>query len=120
MGGAGLSGRLEVFNPAPGSSHEHPELRRHRRVKEYWQLVSVTAQYRYRICWDGARRVMTERGYDPLHTILATCDQGDDVNATFILPDGGAVSCDFREDSTTRQAVGCHKLGDDCSYSRGG
>ena len=28
------------------------------------------------------------------------------MNATFILPDGSAVSCDFREDSTTRQAVG--------------
>ena len=88
------------------SSNEHPELRRNRRVKEYWQLVSATAQYRYRICWDGARRVMTERGYDPSSTILATCDQGDDVKATFILPDGHAVSCDFREDSTTRQAVG--------------
>ena len=49
---------------------------------------------------------MTERGYDPFSTILATCDQGDDVKATFILPDGHAVSCDFREDSTTRQAVG--------------
>jgi len=87
------------------SSNEHPELRRNRRVKEYWQLVSGTAQYRYRICWEGARRVMTERGFDPSYAILATCDQGDDVNATFILPDGGAVSCDVRKDSTTRQAV---------------
>ena len=87
------------------SSNEHPELRRNRRVKEYWQLVSGTAQYRYRICWEGARRVMTERGYDPSYTILATCDQGHDVNASFILPDGSAVSCDFREDSSTRQAI---------------
>jgi hypothetical protein len=49
---------------------------------------------------------MTERGYNPSYTILATCDQGDDLNAKFILPDRGAVSCDFRKDSTTRQAVG--------------
>ena len=49
---------------------------------------------------------MAERGFDPSSTILATCDQGDDVNVSFILPDGHAVSCDFREDSTTRQAVG--------------
>src|SRR6266478_6832498 len=87
------------------SSHEHPELRRNRRVKEYWQLVSQTAGYRYRICWEGARRVMTERGFDPSDTIQATCDQGRDVNAIFILPDGRPVSCDFCEDSITRQAV---------------
>ena len=87
------------------NSNEHPQLRRIRRVKEYWQLVSGTAQYRYRICWEGARRVMTKRGFDPASTILATCDQGDDVNVSFILPDGHAVSCDFRQDSATRQAV---------------
>jgi len=87
------------------NSNEHPELRGHRRAKEYWQLVSGTAQYRYRIRWDGARRVMTERGHDPASTMLATCDQGHDVNVSFILPDGSAVSCDFRKDPTTRQAV---------------
>ena len=87
------------------SRNEHPELRRNRRVKEYWQLVSQTAEYRYRICWEGARRVMTERGFAPSDTIQATCDQDRDVNATFILPDGRPVCCDFREDSTTRQAV---------------
>jgi hypothetical protein len=87
------------------SNKEHSELSRNRRIKEYWQLVSQTAEYRYRICWQGARRVMAERGFDPSRIIQATCDQGDDVNATFILPDGLALSCDFREDSTTRQAV---------------
>src|SRR5436189_6231745 len=87
------------------SLNEHPELRFIRRIKEYWQLVSQTAEYRHRICWDGARRVMTEKGFPPLDTIQATCDQGDDVNARFILPDGRAVSCDFREDPATRQAV---------------
>jgi hypothetical protein len=48
---------------------------------------------------------MTERGFDPSRSIQATCDQGNNVNAIFILQDGLVVSCDFREDSTTRQAV---------------
>jgi len=48
---------------------------------------------------------MTERGFDPSSTIQVTCDQGHDVNATFILPDGGTVSCNFRKHSSTRQAV---------------
>src|SRR5678809_1513524 len=87
------------------SSKEHPEQRRLRRVKEYWQLVAQTAEYRCRICWEGARRVMTERGFEPTDTIQATCDQGDDINANFILPDGTVVSCDFREGPETRQAV---------------
>jgi hypothetical protein len=100
------------------NGNEHPELRRIRRVKEYWQLVSQTAEYRNRICWEGARRVMTDRGFDPSDTIQATCDQGDDVHATFILPDSGAVSCDFRKDPTTRQAVGITSW-DDCSYGPG-
>ena len=85
---------------------EHSELRRVRRAKEYWQLVSATAEYRYRACWDNARQIMTDRGFDPARTIQATCDQGADVNATFILPDGRTVSCDFREDRSTRQIVG--------------
>ncbi len=49
---------------------------------------------------------MIEKGFGPLDTIQSTCDQGRDVNASFILPDGNAVSGDFREDPTTRQAVG--------------
>jgi hypothetical protein len=82
------------------STNEHPEMRRHRRVKEYWDLVSQTAEYRYRTCWEGSRRAMAEKGYAPSHTIQATCDHGDYVNATFILPDGQSISCDFREDIT--------------------
>ena len=48
---------------------------------------------------------MTKRGFEPTDTIQATCDQGDDINANFILPDGTVVLCDFREDPETRQAV---------------
>jgi hypothetical protein len=48
---------------------------------------------------------MIERGFDPKSTIQATCDQGDDVNATFVLPDGTVVSCDFRKDPATGQAI---------------
>src|SRR6266481_6426324 len=93
-GAGSLSGIVRLVDQElQMSSHEHPELRRVRRVKEYWQLVSQTAEYRYRICWEGARRVMTDRGFDPMHTIQATCDHGNDVNASFILPDGRAVSC---------------------------
>jgi len=87
------------------SRNEHPETRRLRRTREYWQLVAQTAEYRQRKIWEGARRVMTERGFDPKATIQATCDQGDDINAAFVLPDGTAVSCDFREDPATGQAI---------------
>lgn len=84
---------------------EHPELRHTRRIKEYWELVSQTAEYRFRICWRGARELMAARGYDPFSTIQLTCDQGDDVNARFVLPDGSEVDCDFRDDPQTRQAL---------------
>ena len=77
---------------------EHPELRRVRRIKEYWQLVSQTAEYRFRVCWRGARELMAAKGQ-------MTCDQGDDVNTGFVLPDGSEVDCDFRDDPRTRQSV---------------
>ena len=53
---------------------EHSELRRNRRIGDYWGLVSQTAEYRYRICWAGARKVMSEQGYAPHYTSQATCD----------------------------------------------
>jgi hypothetical protein len=43
---------------------------------------------------------MAERGFAPSPTIQATCDQGGDVDAAFILPDGQSISCDFRKDIT--------------------
>jgi hypothetical protein len=85
--------------------NEHPEPRHLRRIREYWQLVSQTAEYRFRICWRGARELMAAKGYDPSLTIQMTCDQGDDVNTSFVLPDGSEVDCDFRYDPQTRQAV---------------
>jgi hypothetical protein len=74
-------------------------------VRHYWNLVSQTAEFRYRICWHGARALFRGRGYDTLSVIQLSCDQGDDVHGDFILPDGMAVSCDLREDPETRQAT---------------
>ncbi len=87
------------------SSNEPPYFRSQRRVDHYWQLVSWTAEYRYSVRWDGARRLMAARGYDPLATIQLGCDQGDDVCTVFALPDDTMVECDFRTDRVTRQAV---------------
>lgn len=87
------------------SGNEHPYLRSKRRVDHYWDLVSQTAEYRYSVRWEGARRLMAARGYDPLATIQLGCDQGDDVCTCFALPDDTMVECDFRTDRLTRQAV---------------
>ncbi|WP_206026396.1 hypothetical protein [Roseimicrobium sp. ORNL1] len=84
---------------------EHPDLRQSRRIREYFDLVSLTAKYRHGITWHGARELMASRGHDPMSTFLMSCDDGDDLNARFVLPDGSAVSCDFRDDPKTRQAV---------------
>jgi hypothetical protein len=81
------------------------ELQRHAAILHYWHLVSQTAEFRYRICWQGARELFTARGYDPSSVIQLTCDQGDDVHGTFVLADGKAIACDLREDPHTRQAV---------------
>ncbi len=81
------------------------ELQRIAAVLHYWELVSQTAEFRYRVCWQGARELFAARGYDPARVIQVTCDQGDDVHGTFVLADGTAIACDMREDAQTRQAV---------------
>jgi hypothetical protein len=85
--------------------NEHPYFRSLRRVEDYWTLVSQTAEYRYRIRWEGGRRIMSEKRFDPLSTIQVFCEHGDDIACGFILPDISMVRCDFREDRLTRQAV---------------
>ena len=86
-------------------SNEHPYFRSRQRIEDYWDLVSQTAEFRYRLRWSGARTILSERGFDPLSTILVFCEQGDDIAADFVLPDGTLVCCNFREDPSTRQAV---------------
>lgn len=66
-------------------------------------IVDLTAQFRYRICWAGARRLLEERGIAPLRCLLLSCDQGDDVNGTLLLPDGSLIDFDIREDPKTRE-----------------
>lgn len=61
-------------------------------------IVAQTAEFRYRICWGGARRFLEGRGIDPLRCLLLRCDQGDDVSGTLILPDGSLIDFDMRED----------------------
>jgi hypothetical protein len=66
-------------------------------------IVAQTAEFRYRICWAGGRRLLAERGIDPMRCLQLSCDQGDDVNGTLVLPDGVVVVFDMREDPRTRE-----------------
>lgn len=68
-------------------------------------IVAQTAEFRYRICWEGGRRLLEERGIDPLRCLLLECGQGDDVNGVLMLPDGVVVDFDMREDPKTRVLV---------------
>lgn len=84
---------------------QHPEVRRIRRINEYFHLVSQTAEFRNRECWRGARELLAARGVTADGAILIACSSGDEIHAEFVLPDGSAVECDFQEDPTFRQAV---------------
>jgi hypothetical protein len=68
-------------------------------------IVAQTAEFRYRIRWAGGRRLLAERGIDPMRCLQLSCDQGDDVNGTLVLPDGNVVEFDMREDPRTRELV---------------
>lgn len=74
-------------------------------IRDYFDLVSQTAEFRCRICWEGARRLFSEQGFSASDVIQITCDQGNDVHGTFALANGTLVSCDLKEDPQTRQAV---------------
>ena len=54
-------------------------------------IVALTAAFRFRICWDGTRQLLRDRGIDPMRCLLLSCDQGDDVNGLLTLPDGQLV-----------------------------
>jgi hypothetical protein len=68
-------------------------------------VVAQTAEFRYRVCWAGGRRLVEELGLDPFACIQTSCDQGNDVEGTLVLPDGRVVVFDMKEDPTTRQLV---------------
>jgi hypothetical protein len=75
------------------------------RVDNYWTLVFYTAQYRFSKSWEGARKLMAARGYDPAETYLISHTPGDDYGGAFVLPDRMAVEIEFSEDARTGQAI---------------
>lgn len=90
-------------------------------VRQYWDIVGQTAEFRYRINWQGARDLFAARGYDSLSVMQLTCDQGNDVHGYFVLEDGSVVSCDLRKDPETRQAIAFQSWEPvECSVEDGG
>lgn len=83
----------------------YPDLRRQQIIRDYFNLVSQTAEFRFSIRWDGARSLFAAKGFNPQMIIMMGCDPGDDVLGYFALPDGSAVSCDMKEDRISRQIV---------------
>lgn len=68
-------------------------------------IVAQTADLRYSEESRGLRQLLQERGLDPLKCLQISCDQGDDVAITLVLPDGTVVGADYRWDYDARQAV---------------
>src|SRR5262245_56200224 len=68
-------------------------------------IVAQTADLRYSVKSNGLRALLREKGYDPSKCLQLSCDQGDDVNVTLVLPDGSVVNADYREHVETRQAM---------------
>jgi hypothetical protein len=67
-------------------------------------VIVQTVELRYSARCDGLRRLLRERGHDPLKCIQIGCDQGRGVLVTLVLPDGTVVSADYQQDRQTRQA----------------
>lgn len=68
-------------------------------------IVTQTAGLRYAVGSAGLRKLLQDRGYDPRKCLQISCNQGDDVNITLVLPDGTVVNADYREHRETRQAL---------------
>lgn len=71
----------------------------------YDDLVQLTAEFRFRICWCGTRDLFVARGIDPSKCVVLGVDQGDDVNLVLMLPDGRIADTHAREDPETRQST---------------
>src|SRR5688500_4425324 len=84
---------------------KHPKTREQQRQVEYCNLVSRTAEFRKSEEWNAARGLMANKGYDPNATILVSHDPGEDFNTTFVLQDGAASCCEFRDDAKAGQAI---------------
>jgi len=68
-------------------------------------VVAQTADLRFSVKSNGLRHLLRERGIDALKCLQISCDQGDDVRITLVLPDGTVVNADYREHHETRQAI---------------
>ena len=69
------------------------------------KIVAHTAALRYSVKSNGLRVLLREKGYDPSKSLQLSCEQGDDVNVTLVLPDGSVANADYREHFETRQAM---------------
>jgi hypothetical protein len=72
-------------------------------------IIALTAEFRYRICWMGARKLLQERGIDPMSVLQLSCDQGFDVHTDLLLPGGELVDVDFIDDPNTRELVSVNR-----------
>jgi hypothetical protein len=85
-----------------GYEHRRNMARLHR-PNFYWKLIDLTSQFRFKVSWAGARKLLADRGTDPQQIIMLGCDKGDDVSVDLVLPGGKFIRCDFQEDPKTRQ-----------------
>jgi hypothetical protein len=73
--------------------------------KHWLNIAAQTAVLRYSVKSDGLRALLRERGHDPNKCIQLSCEQGDDVSITLVLPDCTVVNAEYREHFETRQAL---------------
>ena len=72
---------------------------------DYRNILAQTAALRFSVASRGLRRLLRGRGVDPMRCLQLSCNQGDDVKITLVIPDGVLVNADYREHYRTRQAI---------------
>jgi len=87
-------GELEYVDPIPYVTDE----------ENMENIVAQTADLRYSVRHKGLRAILSADGFDPMRCLQITCDQGDDVHVTLVLPDGTIIGADYKEHPETRQA----------------
>ncbi|WP_206294472.1 hypothetical protein [Humisphaera borealis] len=68
-------------------------------------LAQLTAEFRYCIVYGGTRRLLQDRGIDPMCCVLLGVHPGDDVALELMLPDGSVVEFESRDDPLTREHI---------------